>query len=116
MDNDFNNSYSSISVDADTLDNMLKELEIVSFDYMSITVNGAELEVLKGAKNLIENSAHCRIYSKGHSQLDGESLNQHIKRFINEFDGYNIVLSRGEKSNSGQENWKRRSGDIFAWR
>ena len=116
VDNDFTNEYSKVKVEADTVDSLLEKVGINFINYISITVNGAELEVLKGMKNLIKSSNHCRIYSKGHSQLNGEPLNQHIKRYLEAFEGYKIVISRGEKSNSGQSNWKRRAGDIFAWK
>ena len=116
VDNDYVNTYTSVKVQVDTLDDLLHNQNIRTFNYLSVTVNGAELEVLKGAKELIAASSKCRIYSKGHNLIDGIPLNRLIKKYLEGFDGYQIVISKGEASNSQQENWKRRAGDVFAWK
>ena len=51
---------------------------MTGIDYLSVTVNGAELEVLKGAEALLRSApSHARIYAKGHA-LDnaGEPIHQ----------------------------------------
>lgn len=44
----------SIEVEADTLDHMLEELGIKRVDFMKVDVEGAELEVLEGAREILK--------------------------------------------------------------
>jgi len=44
----------SIEVEADTLDHMLEELRIKRVDFMKVDVEGAELEVLEGAREVLK--------------------------------------------------------------
>lgn len=120
VDNDYRTEFgTSVEIDVDTVDNILREHDCESFDYLSITVNGAELEVLKGAQLTLENSPSCRIFSKGHARVgdvkDGKPLNQLIKHFFETL-GIECMVSRGEAGHSGLDHWKMREGDVFAWK
>ena len=56
-------------VECDTLDNLLKEMNIKNLDYLKIDTQGAELEILKGMSNysplLIRLEAHIFSMYKG---------------------------------------------------
>jgi hypothetical protein len=86
---------------------------------MSITVNGAELEVLKGATRIISQSENCRIFSKGHARVgdaqSGTPLNVYISEFFNSH-GLVSIISKGERGATKAAHWKFREGDVFAWK
>lgn len=58
-------------VEADTLDNVLKELGIESVDLIKIDVEGAEIEVLEGAKETLKQSPKIVFES-----LDNEKMSK----------------------------------------
>ncbi len=120
MDNDYRTTYTEkIEIPVDTLDNMLHAQGIKAFNYLSITVNGAEFEVLKGASKLIENSGKCRIFSKGHARFEdgktGDPINTAIADYLQSF-GCETIISKGEKSKMNVKEWTHREGDVFAWK
>jgi FkbM family methyltransferase len=120
VDNDLRTTFSnSVEIEVDTVDNILSELGVESIDYLSITVNGAELEVLKGSKEVIKQSDCCRIYSKGHSRVgdveNGDPLNVLIIEFFTNL-GIDSVISRGERGPTEARHWQYREGDVFAWK
>lgn len=120
VDNDYRTEFSSsVEIEVDTVDNILAELGCKSIDYLSITVNGAELEVLKGATQIIDQSESCRIFSKGHARVgdsrSGTPLNVYISEFLNKH-GLTNIISRGERGSTAAEHWKHREGDVFAWK
>ncbi len=50
------------------LDDALRELGVTSVDFLSVTVNGAEAEVIKGASEVLAASrSGARLYAKGHA-------------------------------------------------
>jgi FkbM family methyltransferase len=120
VDNDYRTEFgSSIEIEVDTVDNILKAHGFTSFDYLSVTVNGAELEVLKGSELSIRNSSNCRIFSKGHARVGaveaGPPLNLDIKKYFEKLN-LECVISKGEAGHSGLDHWKMREGDVFAWK
>jgi len=120
VDNDYRTEFSDyIEIEVDTVDNILADIGCNSLDYLSVTVNGAELEVLKGAEKIIGTSTSCRIYSKGHSRVGnaytGTPLNVYIKEFLDKV-GLEAVISRGEKGPTNVDHWQYREGDVFAWK
>lgn len=98
-----------IEVEAIPLDKVWEEFGDV--DYVEITVNGAELEVLKGAKKLL-NSASPRVWSKGHALLNGKPLNKVIVKFLRYHNYYAIITA---PSCGIVENWEKRAGDVYGW-
>jgi len=120
MDNDLrlgNESMEETSVNFYRIDDILKEHSIEKVDYLSVTVNGAEIEVLKGAKStLINSNSLTRVYAKGHA-LDSNNnpINVAIAQLLSDF-GFESVITKGEQSSSDCAEWTRRAGDVFAWK
>ena len=48
-------SYHEVEMEADSIDNILEQKNIAKVDLVSITTNGAEVEILKGMKKTISN-------------------------------------------------------------
>jgi FkbM family methyltransferase len=120
MDNDFRTGYEKkIEIKVDTVDNILEGLSVAQINYLSITVNGAEFEVLKGCVETLRRSVDIRVYAKGHARQgdsgNGEPLNVPISSFLQDM-GYSLVLTHGEKSTAGIDSWVRRDGDVFGWK
>jgi FkbM family methyltransferase len=119
MDNDLraiNADMGEIAVEFYRIDDVLAQLGIKQVDYLSVTVNGAELEVLKGAEATLRNSSGIRVYSKGHARLEnGQPINTLIKPYLESL-GFQAVISKGEPSSALDEGWLQRDGDVYAWR
>ncbi len=119
MDNDLrsiNAEMGEVNVEFHRIDDVLQDLGISEINYLSVTVNGAELEVLKGAEETLRRSTHIRTYSKGHARLDnGQPINTLIKPYLESL-GMKAVISKGEPSSTHDERWLYRDGDVFAWR
>ena len=119
IDNDFrvgNRDMATIECDFRRLDDTLRELNLTAINYLSVTVNGAELEVLKGARDILAASPNVRIFAKGHSRLkSGEYLNTAIVGFLSDL-GFSTKITRGEPSSTRNRDWRWRSGDVYAWK
>ena len=117
MDNDFrpgNENMLPIKCEFRVLDEVLEELKIPDIDFLSVTVNGTELEVLEGGKNLLSKSKRIRIYSKGHAFLsNGNPLNAEINNYLLNF-GFKTKICRDEPSVFPDRFCSRRSGDVYA--
>jgi FkbM family methyltransferase len=99
------------------LDDVLPDLGVPSIDYLSVTVNGAEAEVLKGARQLLAASPrHGRVYAKGHA-LDEQRRPIHLQcEEILRSLGYSTVITHGEPSSTLDADWLWRAGDVYAWK
>lgn len=101
---------------ADTVDNILKSLDISHIDFAEIHVNGAELEVLKGMEDTLPNA--CRLHLKAHALVgdDKVPLNQPIKDFLNER-GFKVVITKTTvaRTEAASHGWTVRDGDLYAW-
>lgn len=119
MDNDLreaNTSMNEVPTKFYSIDSVLENLNIKLINYLSVTVNGAELEVLKGAANTLNNSNNCRIYSKAHARLaDGTPLHQPIMNYLQTI-GYTVMKTKGEASSTNDPTWMIRDGDVYAWK
>lgn len=120
MDNDLrpeNTNMNLLEVSFSTIDQVVDDLEVKEVHFISITVNGAELEVMKGAhKTLRTAPKNSRIHVKGHAlQADGTPLNKRICEELQEA-GYRTLISKGELSSIPGSSWKRRAGDVFGWK
>lgn len=59
---------SYIEVSADTLDNLLRQMGIDEVNWIKVDVEGAELEVLKGAVGILSRSRDIALFVEVHSQ------------------------------------------------
>jgi FkbM family methyltransferase len=110
-DNDLVSEYiDEIKVNAIPLDSLTELTGKVDFIYL--TVNGAELEVLKGATKILE-SSKARLYVKAHALVNGKPLNEKIVKFLNSH-GYNAIITTTSKGIA--EGWEERSGDVYGWK
>lgn len=98
------------------LDDLFDELKLTKINYLSVTVNGAELEVVKGAKSMLTRVKDCRLYIKGHC-LDQQSkpLKESIANYLSSL-GFNTIFTKGELSTSISKDWVYRAGDVYAWK
>ena len=119
IDNDLrpeNSSMTEIPCKFRRLDTVLSELNIGNIDYLSVTVNGAELEVLKGASETLKRSPEVRIFSKAHSLSEGNvPISQPIRLFLHKI-GFKSMLTRGEPTSANDVDWSWRDGDVYAWK
>jgi FkbM family methyltransferase len=91
-----------VEVNADTLDNILEQNAIrqEQINWIKIDVEGAELEVLKGAHNTLSNSKDIALYIEIHGQNNYqpviELLNLHNINIIYQknYDGGSHVIAR----------------------
>lgn len=95
------------------LDDVLADLGVEAVDYLSVTVNGAEAEVLKGASETLRRGARwSRVYAKGHAiGGDGRPIHEEVGRILSCI-GFKTLVTHGEPSFTK----RRRSGDIYAWK
>lgn len=119
MDNDLrpgNISMDTIDVEFYRIDDALAELGISSINYLSVTVNGAEFEVLKGSEKTLKASNNIRVYAKGHARLaNGQPLHSVIAPYLTSL-GFKTKITRGEPSSTKDNTWLWRSGDVYAWK
>lgn len=112
-DNDLRpeNYQSFTEIEVDTVDNILRDLEISSVDYAKITVNGAELEVLKGMEETLRGDV--RLWVKGHALKDGQPINKAIASFLEER-GFFVQI--GKRRGAVISKDFIREGDVYATR
>jgi FkbM family methyltransferase len=112
-DNDLRpeNYQSFTEIQVDTVDNILKSLGIRHVDYVKITINGAELEVLKGMEETLKDD--LRLWVKGHALKDGQPLHQAIASFLKER-GFSVQIIKGEGAPISKD--FIRKGDVYATR
>ena len=96
MDNDLkpgNDYVTRVPVKFFKLDDELARFGISKFDYISITVNGAEAEVLKGVSNMLKQCEKgTRVYAKGHALgADNQPIHHLAQRVMIE-NGYDLSL------------------------
>jgi FkbM family methyltransferase len=119
-DNDFRpeNKYEEkVCVRGRKVDDIVSEENLKKVNYIEVMVNGAELEVLRGAERLLQASRPIRLLVKGHarSKEDGNPINERISRFLESF-GLNTVIAKGGETSVGSnKEWKTRAGDVFAY-
>jgi len=116
-DNDFvkDNYIARQEVEADTIDNIISELNIDHIDFAVVHVNGAELEVLKGMKNTL--SKISRIHVKGHPKFaeSNQPINTAVASALAQR-GFKTKISRGSDARPeaiSAAQWLRRDGDVY---
>ena len=66
-----NNLAESETVETDTLDNILAEINVSKVDFIKMNIEGAELEALKGARQTLKNN-NIKLAIEAHHEIDGE--------------------------------------------
>lgn len=99
MDNDLrreNSQMKRIPVRLVRLDNILPEYGVTAIDYLSVTVNGAEAEVLRGAADLLaKGSRWARVYAKDHAlDENGQPIHRQSDAVLRPL-GYRTKVTRG---------------------
>lgn len=79
------NERNSVKLQADSIDNIVKDLGLSKVDYISLTINGVEPEGLVGAKETIANSEHIRLCIPGWYSLEGVKIWKILEPTIKEF-------------------------------
>lgn len=120
MDNDLrpeNAVMETVPVRFVRLDDELPKVGVDRINYLSVTVNGAEGEVLKGAQQILSRSGSgTRVYAKGHA-LDSAGRPLHLQtQAIMQGLGYATKITKGEPSSTLDKSWLWRAGDLFAWK
>lgn len=117
-DNDYRpeNTYErSVEIDVDTLDNIVHEARLERIDFISITVNGAEIEVLKGCGEVLARRP-LRVYVKAHARhADGTPINQTIMTMLRAR-GFAVHRTAGEPAVGTNLDWTVREGDVYAFK
>lgn len=120
MDNDYkpgNNYETRIPVRFLRLEDELRKHGIEEINFLSVTVNGAEAEVLKGASGLLKLCGPgTRVYAKGHALDENDQPIHLITKEIMTSNGYNTKITRGEPSSTLDSRWLWRAGDLYAWK
>jgi FkbM family methyltransferase len=88
-----------LEVNADTLDNLLQQNGIGQVNWIKIDVEGAELEVLKGAINILSKSKDIALLIEVHNLHGGTNLYTPIRDVLN---SYNFEIEY-EKTHQGGE-------------
>jgi FkbM family methyltransferase len=117
-DNDFRpeNDYSErIRIPVDTVDAVVSQLGLEQVHYLSITVNGAELEVLAGSARTLRHPG-LRLWVKAHAlQADGTPLNVPIGRLLRAR-GFRVFKTARSAAVGVNPGWRTRDGDVYAYR
>lgn len=116
IDNDLraeNSDMHRIPVQFVRLDDVLAELGIKQVDYLSVTVNGAEAEVVRGARETLQRGKQwSRVYTKGHAlDENGRPIHEQVVAELEEI-GFRTKITHGEPAVTQA----RRAGDVYAWR
>lgn len=118
-DNDFRSDdpyIESYDVAVDTIDNIAAGAGLERIDYLEVSVNGAELEVLKGATQTLPRVR--RLLSKAFSRYAGSerTLQDEIAELCRAA-GFNVAIGRETRSVArNRSDWSVRAGDVYAWR
>ena len=91
-----------VNVDANTLDNIIHSEGIKAEDvkWIKIDVEGAEYEVLKGAKSILSKSSNISLLIEIHNlSIDNTTLYEPIKELLN---SYNFKI----ESEKVASNWR----------
>ena len=99
-------------VPARRLDDVAREHDLLHPDYVEVTVNGAEMDVLRGMPTLL--SATNRILVAGMMRDSaGTAANLEVERYLKEY-GFQTQVSRRGRTVS--EQWGRVDGHVFGYR
>lgn len=117
-DNDYraaNYYIDEVDMDVDTIDNIMRDLDVRRLDFIEIAVNGAEMHILRGMEEML--TVTKRLYIKGHARhRESKSpIHQDIIPFLKDR-GFCTWLTPPSKSVAKTVQWGDREGDVFAWK
>ncbi len=111
-----------LEIEVDTVDNILADQGVTKVDYVEITVNGMELEVLQGMEHSLARTNRMFLAGYAVDAERGEPTNRRTRKFLSER-GFKTVLSKriapeDLKSTNLPPDFKRQllEGHVFAWR
>ncbi len=84
------NIESKEKIEVDTVDNILKDLEIESVDFVTMEINAAEIEALQGM-NKVLSQKNIRIIAAGWYEYEGKEAWRKIKEILEEF-GFTVYI------------------------
>lgn len=117
-DNDYrpDNYVDSIEIQVETLDTILYD-HAIDPDYVEIMVNGAELQILEGATEMLSTS-DPRLLVKGHARdTDNEEpINRRIRDHLDRFGYHTVIGASGNPTVGETDEWQHRDGDVYAWK
>jgi FkbM family methyltransferase len=92
-----NNKHKSVDVRANTLDYLVTQLaQIIQVHWIKIDVEGAELEVLRGAHNILSNSKDIKLLIEIHGRENYDSIRKVL-------DSYGFIVELEKSSNVGNK-------------
>ncbi len=108
-------------IEVDTLDHILAENGISRVDYLEISVNGLELEVLEGMERMLPSTR--RLFLSGYARVSGtgEPTNARTVGLLRER-GFRTKISRRSPprqdyfDDRAAAEWGLMEGHVFAWR
>lgn len=83
-----------IEVQADTIDNIVSELGIEKVDFIKMDIEGAEVEALEGAENILSKAK--KIVLETHT-VDGKKTTHKVQRIL-KAQGFKVHIEHGEYS------------------
>ena len=91
-----------IEVNANTLDNLLSEnkISVEQINWIKIDVEGAELEVLKGATGVLSKSKDISLLIEIHDVENGKTLYEPIMDLLNNYNfkkEFEVIHESGER-------------------
>lgn len=89
-----------INVEADTLDNIVSELGFDKVDFIKMNIEGAELEALQGAKQVLKSAR--KVVVEAHHVRNGEETWPQVCQFLE---------AQGFKTHTIEA-----AGTVYAWR
>lgn len=100
-------------VKVETIENICSVCGVESVDYMEITVNGAELEAIRGMGVMLQRTKRLWVAGLTRDAVTGEPLNLEIAKELRR-NGFHTKISRAKRQSLSV--WGKIDGHVYAWR